>query len=235
MCACAHSHKFARGMWSHYHLHILHVFFRENSLDGFTDCEGPLSYSWPEGGHHSYTFNCTIWFYLTSLNWGNERSQYIKKKGEKHSCNRIVDSTHRRHCCPHCEMTNLSPKIQKRTQTNTTHRQTPKAITYWMTDNLSTCVGLICLGIKTGRQLRNLRRQSIPQTICFQHMYEPNGYLQCAVSKECMNKFMWVFWTEWGVESTCMPSMHKFELFTHRWESSFKCHLPLIQLQVKKK
>ncbi len=95
------------------------------------------------------------------------------------------------------------PKISrsKHTQTNTnaTHDR----------QSVKTRVCLICLGIKTGGQLRNLWRKSIPQTICFHHLYEPSDYLQPAVSTERMNKFMRVLWTAWGARI----SLHVF----HAW------------------
>lgn len=70
-----------------------------------------------------------------------------------------------------------------------------KAITLNDRQSVKTYERLICLGIKKGRQLRNLRQQSIPQTICFHHMYEPNYYVQPAVCAERMNKFMPVLWS----------------------------------------
>lgn len=75
--------------------------------------------------------------------------------------------------------------------------------------SVKTCACLICLGIKAQRQLRNLRQQSIPQTICFHYLYEPNDYLAPAVNTESMNKFMRVLWTAWGARTL---SLHAFEI-----------------------
>lgn len=97
------------------------------------------------------------------------------------------------------EMTTMSRNIQEQTHPDRhTHARTKSYHTLNDRQSVKTCVRLICLGIKTGRQLRNLRQQSIPQTICFHHLYEPNDYLQPAVSTERMNKFMRVLWTAWG-------------------------------------
>lgn len=94
-----------------------------------------------------------------------------------------------------------SPKISrnKHSQTNTDMGTQSKSY-HTLNDRQSvkTSVCLICLGIKTGRQLRNLRQQSIPQTICFHHLHEPNYYVQPAVSTERMNKFIWMLWTTWS-------------------------------------
>ena len=100
---------------------------------------------------------------------------------------------------------------QTNTPTHTWHTVIPTKRYHILNDRQSvkTCVHLICLGIKTGRQLRNLRQQSIPQTICFHHLYEPNDYLQPAVSTERMNKFMGVLWTAWGARI----NLHVF----HAW------------------
>lgn len=102
--------------------------------------------------------------------------------------------------------------LPKYPDTNTPRQTGVSTHTYHTPDDrqsVKTCVRLICLGIKTGRQLRNLRQQSIPQTICFHHLYEPNDYLQPAVSTERMNKFMWVLWIAWGARI----NLHAF----HAW------------------
>lgn len=92
------------------------------------------------------------------------------------------------------------PSVLEYPETNT--RQV-KAITRRMTDNLSKL--LICLGIKTGRQLRDPRQQSIPRTICFRHLHEPNDYVRPAVSTERMNTFMPLRWTAQGARiDLCM-------------------------------
>lgn len=75
--------------------------------------------------------------------------------------------------------------------------------------SVKTCEHLICLGIKTGRQRRNLRQQSIPQRICLPELCEPNYYLQPAVSTERMNTFVRVLRTAWGATF----NMHVF----HGW------------------
>lgn len=106
--------------------------------------------------------------------------------------------------------------VPKYPDTNThTHTRMRTESYHTLNDRQSvkTCVRLICLGIKTGRQLRNLRQQSIPQTICFHHLYEPNDYLQPAVSTERMNKFMWELWTAWGARI----NLHIF----HAWISGY--------------
>lgn len=91
-------------------------------------------------------------------------------------------------------MTTLSQNIQKQTQhdKHTTHTGIRTKSYHTLNDRQSvkTCIGFICPGIKTARQLRNLRQQFIPQTICFHHLYEPNDYLQPAVGTERMNKSM---------------------------------------------
>lgn len=90
---------------------------------------------------------------------------------------------------------------------------------------------LICLGIKRGRQLKNLRQQSIPPTICFHHLYEPNDYLQPAVSAERMNKFMRVLWTAWGASISSRVSHAWIWLIDSQMNQVVYSRLPLIQLQ----
>ena len=133
----------------------------------------------------------------------------------------------------HCAMT-LSRNIQKQTHTHTPkHTHIESYHTPTDRQSVKTCVCLICLGIKTGRQLRNLRQQSIPQTTCLHHLYEPNDYLQPAVSTERMNKFMWVLWTAWGAKI----NLHVFHAWIWVIDSQMRTrrhsHLSLIQLQMK--
>lgn len=58
-------------------------------MDSLTVKVSELFMAWG-GGHHSYTFHCTICFHLTSLMWGNDKSQYVKDV-RKHCCS-TVDS-----------------------------------------------------------------------------------------------------------------------------------------------
>lgn len=51
-----------------------------------------------------------------------------------------------------------------------------------MTDSLSKAARRQFVSeLKTGRQLMNLQQQAIPPTICFQHLCEPEDYLQPVV------------------------------------------------------
>lgn len=51
-----------------------------------------------------------------------------------------------------------------------------------MTDSLSKAARRPFVSeLKTGRQLMNLQQQSIPPTICFQRLREPEDYLQPVV------------------------------------------------------
>lgn len=61
-------------------------------------------------------------------------------------------------------------------------KQAAQAAEASMTDSLSEAAHRPFVSeLKRGRQLTSLQQQSIPPTICFQHLREPEDYLQPVV------------------------------------------------------